>query len=229
MPRSGRGIIGWTVLAHGGPAGIVRDLLVDDRDWRVRHLTVETLSLAHVRHALVSPKAVRRLNDERGRVELSLELWEVAAAPDIEYDPPIAVQQEQLRYDTVGWRYYLGQPEAAEASTAKAVQDRNLVPRTRARQSSDPHLRSVEVMSGYPVNGQDGRIGVLRDFVLDDQTWRIGCVVVEASGGAVGVSVGRISAIDWAQSELHVDLTQAQAAAMAPYDSDGPGCEDGAA
>ena len=229
MPRNARDVLGWTVSARGGPAGVVRDLLVDDREWRVRHLIVETLSLAHVRHALVSPRTVRRLNDERRRVELSLDLWEVSAAPGIDYDPPIAVQQERLQYDTVGWRYYLRQPPAAEATTVAAVQRGPLAPRTRARQSSDPHLRSVEVMSGYPVEGQDGRIGVLRDFVLDDQAWKIGCVVVEVPSGAIAVPVARITAIDWALSEMRTDLTQALAAAMAPCDSKDPACEGSAA
>ena len=227
--RSARELIGWTALARGGPAGIVRDLLVDDRRWRVRHLVVETLSLARVRHALVSPKTVRRLNDERRRVELSLEQWEVSAAPDIDYDPPIAVQQEQLHYDTLGWRYYLRQPQAPEATIAATAQRGVLAPRTRARQSNDPHLRSVAVMSGYPVEGQDGRIGVLRDFVLDDQTWQIGCVVVEARAGDVAVSVERVGAIDWTRSVMYVDLTQARVAAMAPYDPGDARCEDSAA
>ena len=122
MLRSAREIIGWKVVARGGPAGVVRDLLVDDRTWRVRHLIVETLSLSRVRHALVSPQAVRRLNRDRQRVEFSLELWEVSAAPDIEYDPPIAVQQQQLHYDTVGWRYYLSEPRTTEASATSAEQ-----------------------------------------------------------------------------------------------------------
>ena len=228
MLRSARGIIGWTASARGGPAGVARDLLVDDRQWAVRHLTVETTSLAHVRHALVSPKAVRRLNDERRRVELSLELWEVSAAPDIEYDPPIAVQQEQLHYDTLGWRYYLRPPEAAEATTTAARQGA-LAPRTRARQSNDPHLRSVEVMTGYRVEGKDGGIGSLRDFVLDDETWQIGCVVVEGPTGGVAVSVTRVRAIDWVRSEMGLDLTQEQVAAMAPYDSGDARCQDSAA
>lgn len=99
MPRSAREIIGWTVSARGGPAGIVRDLLVDDGTWRVRHLVVETLALSRARHALVAPQAVRRLNKER-----QIEQSEVSTVSDIECDPPIAVQEEHLHHDTAGWR-----------------------------------------------------------------------------------------------------------------------------
>lgn len=229
MLRSAGEAIGWTALARGGPAGVVRDLLVDDGEWRVRYLTIETLSLAHVRHALVSPEAVRRLNEGRRRVELSLEQWEVSAAPDIEYDPPIAVQQEQLHYDTVGWRYYLGHPQDPQATAASAAQLGVLAPRTRARQSNDPHLRSIAVMTGYRVIGRDDKIGVLRDFVLDDQTWHIGCLVVEGPQGTIAVPVDRISSIDWAASEVRLDLTNDQAAAVAPYDVDSPACDERAA
>ena len=214
MDRSAQEIMGWTAAARGGPAGVVRDLLVDDRDWEVRYLTVETLSLARVRHALVLPRAVRRLNAERRRFELSLEQWEVAAAPDIEYDPPIAVQQEQASYDARGWRYYLREPEAVAPAPAGEI-GIGMPPRTRARQSNDPHLRSLAVMTGYAVDGSDGPLGPLRDFVVDDKRWRVVSLVV---GGALGVAVPieRVSAVDWATSLVRVSLSTREAAALSP-------------
>ena len=229
MLRSARQIIGWTALALGGSAGIVRDLLVDDQSWQVRHLTIETLPLAHVRNALVSPRAVRRLNDERQRVELTLEQWQVAAAPDIEYDPPIAVQQEQAHYDTVAWRYWQRPSQSGEATaTGPALQSSEvLAPRTRARQTNDPNLRSVAVMTGYPVIGHERVIGTIDDFVLDDESWRIGCLVIAGHSAMSTMAVEHIVAIDWTASEMHVDLTELSPAT--PYDADNPSCRAEAA
>jgi sporulation protein YlmC with PRC-barrel domain len=224
MLRHARDVIGWTVSARGGPAGVVRDVLVHDRRWNVRHLVVETAPPARVRHALISPNVVRRLNDDRRRVELAVEQWEVSAAPDIEYDPPIAVLQEHMRYDTLGWRYYVRKPQAAPVWPAQEEPD-PLPPRTRAQTTGDSHLRSVAVMSGYSVQGNDGKVGVLRDFVLDDQTWQISCLVVEAPEGDVAVSVDHIRTIDWERSEIQLDVTHDRLALHEPHDASSPRCE----
>ncbi len=227
MLRSARNIISWAAVARGGPVGVVRDFLVDDRQWTVRHLTVETSKLAHERHALVSPRAVKRLDEERKRFELSLEQWEVAAAPDIEYDPPIAVQQEQSSYDVFGWRYYWQRPAGSIEGKPTATTSPPAAPlshRTRAHLEADPHLRSVVVMTGYRVIGPDEEIGVIEDFVLDDETWQIGCLVVRNADTKIAVRVRHITAIDWPASEMLTDLGKAQVAVVEPYDADSPSC-----
>lgn len=227
MLRSARDIIGWSAIAHGGAVGVIRDLLVDDRQWNVRHLTVETSNLAHRRHVLISPRAVRRVNGERKRFELSLDQWQVAAAPDIEYDPPVAVQQEQKYYDAFGWRYYWQRPAGSMEGRPTPAASRPvaaLAPRTRAPQEADPHLRSVVVMTGYRVKGLDEKIGVVEDFLVDDQSWQIGCLITRNPAAGIAVPVKLITTIDWATDEIHVNLTKTQAAVADRYAADNPSC-----
>jgi hypothetical protein len=232
MLRNAGDIIGWTAMAQDGPVGVVRDLLVDDRQWSVRHLTVETSSLARERHVLLSPRAVKRLNAERERFELSLRQWQAAGAPEIEFDPPIQVQQEQLSYDAFGWRYYWRRPagsmEGQPAARTRRPADPP-APRSRDQREADPHLRSIVVMTGYHVVGADGAIGVVEDFVLDDETWRIGCLVVGYEAAKVAVPVRHIAALDWATSEMTLDLAKAQVIGADAYNAESPGCGELAA
>ena len=85
-------------------------------------------------------------------------------------------------------------------------------------------------MSGYPVEGSNESLGVLRDFVLDDETWQIGCLVVAGATRAMSLSGSDTSARSTgAGSKLRLDLTQAELATLAAHGAGSPMCEESAA
>lgn len=72
---------------------------------------------------------------------------------------------------------------------------------------NDSHLRSIDEIVGYKVMAADGAAGTIADFLVDEQGWKIGVIVVAAAGGRqVMVGPGLIDRLDFDAKTAHVEL-----------------------
>ncbi len=77
---------------------------------------------------------------------------------------------------------------------------------------TDPHLRNVQEVSGYHVQGSDDGIGHVVDFLVDDATWAIRYLVVDTGHWWAGHKV--IVAPEWAtrvsfdERKVFMDMTR---------------------
>ena len=81
--RSWHDVSGWTVQASDGRVGDVEDLIVDDRDWTVHALAVDTGRFWRGRTVLVPLRMARRLLGHDERIDLLVPkeaVWASAAA-----------------------------------------------------------------------------------------------------------------------------------------------------
>jgi uncharacterized protein YrrD len=71
-------------------------------------------------------------------------------------------------------------------------------------------LRSTRDVSGHDIQAEDGEIGHVDDFIIDDKTWAIRYLVVDTRnwwpGKKVLVSPQWIERISWDQSKVFVNL-----------------------
>ena len=78
----------------------------------------------------------------------------------------------------------------------------------------DPHLRSMEVLSGYGVVATDGAAGQLKDLLADAEGWRVVSLEVDTGlwfpGRRVQVAPSNVTAIDWLERRLRVNLSRVQ-------------------
>ena len=67
-------------------------------------------------------------------------------------------------------------------------------------------------MTGYHIDATDGEIGHVRDFIVDDETWAIRYLEVDArnwwSGKKVLVSPQWIDNVSWPDSKVYVNLSR---------------------
>jgi hypothetical protein len=54
------------------------------------------------------------------------------------------------------------------------------------RSDDDPHLRSIEAVTGYHIHASDGEIGHVEDFLVEDADWSIHYLVVDTRTGGPG-------------------------------------------
>jgi uncharacterized protein YrrD len=82
--RSSDEVSGYRLDTANGSIGHVEDIILDDQEWKVRYLEIDTGNWLPGRHVLVSPAWVQQIDwvDQQVHVELSREL--VESAP--EYD-----------------------------------------------------------------------------------------------------------------------------------------------
>jgi hypothetical protein len=95
--------------------------------------------------------------------------------------------------------------------------------RARHRQD-DPHLRSADTVKGYHVQANDGEIGHIAGFLVDEGTWAIRYLIVDTSnwwmGNKVLIAPNRISGVHWSSETVSVDLSRDAIQASPAFDPD---------
>ena len=82
--RSGREMVGYSVAARDGTVGRVEDFLVDDQDWSIVDLVVDTRDWLSGKQVLVSPDAVDSIDRDRRVVQIRLAREEIKRSPRIQ-------------------------------------------------------------------------------------------------------------------------------------------------
>jgi hypothetical protein len=189
MLRSLKALERYTLSAIDGELGTIENFLLDDGTWKLRYLIVATGGLFGGRRVLVSPIAFREADGASERFHVALTLDKIRSGPSVETDRPVSRQDERDFRAHYGW-------------------EQEPVP----HEPPDAHLRSLAELLGYAVRGTDAAIGHVADFIVDDQTWTIRYLVVNAGhwwhGKPVLVSPVWAIQIDWAGRTLRMDLTR---------------------
>jgi uncharacterized protein YrrD len=85
----------------------------------------------------------------------------------------------------------------------------------------DGHLRSCNAVIGHELEATDGKIGRVEDFLIDDKTWVIQDLIIDArklAGSRVLVASRHVGGINWARARVSVALTRAAVATAPTYD-----------
>jgi hypothetical protein len=82
------------------------------------------------------------------------------------------------------------------------------------------------VIRGYHVQGSDGAIGHIRDFIVDDGTWEVRYLVVDTSnwwlGKKVLISPLWASSVSWEEGAVHVDMSRRSIRESPEWDPSAP-------
>jgi hypothetical protein len=179
----------------------VRDFYFDDEHWTVRYFVVNTGSWLFGREVLVAPQTVGEVNPHRGTIEVRLTREQVRESPPLEFDKPVSRQHEEELHRYYGWSPYWLPPDGGAgmmlpppalapppAFAPPPVLSEDTEPNLAAEERhADPHLRSgSELLSGYTLHAQDGEIGRVDDFILDDHEWRVRYLVIHTGAWFLG-------------------------------------------
>jgi hypothetical protein len=76
----------------------------------------------------------------------------------------------------------------------------------------DVHLRSVDEVRGYHVQGTDDAIGHVEDLIVDDETWAVRYLVVDTSnwwfGKKVLIAPAWANDVSWYERKVNVAMTR---------------------
>ncbi|MEI9996911.1 MAG: PRC-barrel domain-containing protein [Rhizomicrobium sp.] len=87
--RSANEVTGYHILASDGEIGHVADFLVEDDDWSIHYLVVDTKNWWPGRKVLISPMSVRKIEWAERRVNLGAGRQKVKDSPA--YDPSMTI------------------------------------------------------------------------------------------------------------------------------------------
>jgi hypothetical protein len=212
---------GYEIEATDGHIGTVRDFLFDDTSWTLRWLVVDNSTWLTERKLLLHPSAIGTADHKLRALRVALSKAQIEASPDIRHELPISRRMELSLYDYYGasplWEgrgYFGGGAIASPLSfpplfgqTPMDEPDANVLD-TDGR---DPHLRSVAAVAGYQVHAEDGMIGHVENFLIDDIRWDIRYVIIDTKnfwpGKHVLLSTHAVTGIDGVRREFRLNLS----------------------
>jgi len=204
--------------ALDGGIGRVKDFYLDDRQWMVRYFVLDTGSWLPGRLVLIPPHAVEGICHASNCLFVKLTRQQVEDSPAISTHKPVSRQYEEKYFQYYQWPSYW-EGGGMWAATGLGVAPRALfIPREQrdrpfvADESDDPHLRSAKALAGYQIQTDEGAIGHVTDFIIDDQCWAIRHLVVETGhwfwGKEIVISPKDIDRISWEEAKVFVNVTK---------------------
>jgi len=217
MLRSTNELLGYKLEASDGNLGKVRDFYFDDESWTVRYLVADTRRWLPGRLVLISPSSLGHPKWAAHLFPVSLDKEQIENGPPISQDQPVSRQQESKLSRYYGWPIYwgaglsYGAPPMAPAAIAKLAEEGAEAEEKDEQDDGDQHLRSVREVTGYKIKAQDGEIGHVEDFIVDDESWILRYLVVDTrnwlpGGKKVMLSPGWAERVDWKREKVVVDL-----------------------
>jgi hypothetical protein len=214
MLRSIKQLYGNKLGALDGDIGHVKDFYFDDQNWAVRYVVADTGSWLTGRLVLISPYSLGRLAQAGKVLSVNLTRKQIEDSPSIESHKPVSRQYEEEYHNYYGWPYYWqgdalwgmsGVPMMALPSKPSAAES--------AAQTNRPdaHLRSAKAVNGYHLRATDALLGHVCDFMMDDQSWAIGQLVIKTgnrfSGKEVQVPASKADRISYEDSTVFLAMT----------------------
>jgi len=226
MLRNADGLRRFQLHARDGDIGHVHDLLFDDSHWQVRYVVVDASRWLPGRKVLLIPNVLGPPHSADKRIPTALPRDQVRHSPDIDTDKPVSRQREMDLFEYYGWSSHwdgghggFTQPVMADVS-AEQQELAGVAP------PGDPHLRSMRAVEGYAIEAQDGPIGHVEDFVVEDTDWTVRCLVVDTRhwlrGRKVVVPPLWVERIHWKNRSVAVQLSRDQVKNSPPYHPEQP-------
>lgn len=159
----------YRVHARDGTLGAVTDLYFDDVYWQIRYLVVTGGSAKAARRKwLLAPETISRTDRECGLISMALRQAEVHGSPAVAAERTLPRQEESRLRTHYGLAdYWPAQPAPGVVAPSPP---------------GDGHqLHSLGAILGYRVCAGPDDIGCLSDLVIDDHSWEIESIEVEAN------------------------------------------------
>jgi len=220
MWRSAKDLMGYEAETTDGTRAPVEDFYFDDHHWSVRYAVLSTGSWLTGRQVLAAPNTFGDTDEATHTLRLTLSKKQVENSPPISSDRPVSRQQEAALATYYGWTPYWTVPPLAGTGFTQNLPGVTPVPSFEQRRlaagnwKGDPHLRSVQEVTGYRLEAKDGDIGRVTDVIVSNDDWSVRFLVADTgswlTNHPVLLSPHWIEAIRWEDRHVSLDLTREQ-------------------
>ncbi len=190
-------LAGYEIDATDGNIGHVRGFYFDPDSWKIHYLVVDTREWLPGRKVLISLVALGDLDIKNKFLPISLSKLQIRDSPPIDEDAPITSLHDLNAY--YGWQFSLG----GDMPTSNI----ELTEATFAAKG-DLELRNTHEVIGFQVEAEDGDIGHVEDFIIDDENWMVRYMVIHTGNLSLGkkvmVSPDWIDKAGWQDKKIYV-------------------------
>jgi hypothetical protein len=236
MLRSTKEIIDYKILALDGEIGKVADFYLEEEAWTIRYLVVDLGFWILGRKVLLSPAALGKPDWSSQVFPVTLSKDQIEKSPDIDTHKPISRAHEISLGNYYRWPFYWSQLHSMAAApivSPIAVKESDVDRQDeRAEIEPDPDesaqykLRSFLELVNYQVDGLDGSLGQVHDFIVDDDTWIIRYLVLDADELArnkkILISPLWLRSVSYQEESVQIDLSQDSVIHSPDFDPEKP-------
>lgn len=222
MLRSGKQLSSFSLQGTDDDLGSIDDLYFDDAEWRVRYFVVKTGGWLSGKKVLLSPTALTGAPEDNDVIHLDLTTEQISNSPDVDLAKPVSRQMEVDLHTHYGWAYF-------GYGAMGGMEKQPPYPRsgeTAGDQTEDPHLRSMDEVTGYRIQATDEAVGHVEDFIVDDTTWAVRFMVVDTAplwfGKKVLISPQDIAWVKWADQQVALHLPKDRVQDLPEWDGSSP-------
>lgn len=214
----------YRIESTDGDVGRIDDLLFFRGEWMVRSIVVATED--HDTHPLVEVADIRRLDRRRHQLLVGVSRDDLADAPTIDAEEPPDEQDEDEGHELYGWPPYWMEegrdvaPMGTEPNVVEPVKNPDM------EEFEGPELQRASDLPGlYSIQTDGGEIGVLKDFVVEDETWSIPYLIIETplqAARRVLVATDYVQRVDWLGKSIYLSLSTDDITGSPAFVSDEP-------
>lgn len=99
-------LTGFSIQAKDGEIGSVKDVFIDDYNWMIRYLLIDTGSWLPGREVLIAPQWIKQLNLDDSEVGVAMTKEQIENSPEYESGGPLDRDYEGRLHDYYGYRTY---------------------------------------------------------------------------------------------------------------------------
>ncbi|MBD3232285.1 MAG: hypothetical protein GF315_01030 [candidate division Zixibacteria bacterium] len=182
-------ILDKSVKAIDGNIGFIRELYFDINDLILRYLLVDMENWLTDRKILITPESFRSINWDQGEITINLKRADIENSPIIRLDEPVTRAHEKQLREFYKFPFYWSSQDEVETGS---------------------YLISEEEFRMVDVQLIDGKLGKVQDVIVDDDTWKIKFIIVDADAIEVGrrtpIPSDWLDRIDHEANTVYVDL-----------------------
>ena len=206
-------ILKYKMLAVNGEIGKVEDFYFDERFNTVRYLVVNTGGFLFKNLVLISPIFIDHVFDDEKLVKVSLTKEEIEESPDVDTEEPISRLYEKQFYKyyrtTPYWNGYLSWGTVPVPIGLRST-DLMVLDDEESKEDEEHYLRSVNEVCGYKCETRDGKIGYIKDFMIDLKNWRIETFIMSmkhlSTGDEIEFDMRWIERFSYSDKRAYLDI-----------------------
>lgn len=220
MLRNISEILNYQLMAADGEIGKCKDFLFDDDQWVVRYMVADTARWLPGRKVLVAPLSLGTPLWPEKRLPVHLTKEQIKKSPPLDDEAPVSRQYEKRWFDFYSYPYYW--PAESLWGVHQYMMARQKIKRENIEDPEESHLRSAREVKGYHIMADDGDIGHVEDFIIEDTMWSMRYFVIDTRnwlpGRKVLISPLWVDNIHWANETVHVNRTREKIENSPTYD-----------
>ena len=214
----------YVLEAEDGEIGRCKDFLFDDSFWTIRYMVADTGNWLPGQKVLISPVSLGKPDWDSNLFPVWLTKKQIKDAPGLDEHLPVSRQYEIKSNKYYKWPYYWSEHETESKGSLPypLSMEKRLADRKNKIETGDSHLRSTIEVAGYYIHAEDGEIGHVEDFIVNDKDWSIRHMVLDTRnwlpGRKVLVTQASIESVDWGEKKVSISLTREQVKNSPEYD-----------